>query len=136
MVCFSFCHHTSTYVTSPLPPFFFLCSLHIPVLKLKLPSLPLTLNHSTSYYRCNAGYLGYTSGFSLSCMVFFLISVSLNYCQSSCKVWKMLSHRDLKRLDMLEFKYTPGFSIWCFISTFNHVNQKTFYIWNENILWV
>uniref|UniRef100_A0A667ZT70 Solute carrier family 38 member 5 n=1 Tax=Myripristis murdjan TaxID=586833 RepID=A0A667ZT70_9TELE len=25
--------------------------------------------------RCNTGYLGYTSGFSLSCMVFFLISV-------------------------------------------------------------
>uniref|UniRef100_A0A671WMZ0 Solute carrier family 38 member 5 n=1 Tax=Sparus aurata TaxID=8175 RepID=A0A671WMZ0_SPAAU len=43
------------------------------------------------------GYLGYTSGFSLSCMVFFLISV----------IWKMLSHRDFKRRDMLEFKYTP-----------------------------
>lgn len=25
---------------------------------------------------CILGYLGYTSGFSLSCMVFFLISVS------------------------------------------------------------
>lgn len=42
-----------------------------------------TINHSTSSYcRCSAGYLGYTSGFSLSCMVFFLISVSLNWCTS------------------------------------------------------
>lgn len=39
-----------------------------------------TINHpASSYYLSNAGYLGYTSGFSLSCMVFFLISVSLGY---------------------------------------------------------
>lgn len=29
-------------------------------------------------FLCSAGYLGYTSGFSLSCMVFFLSAVSLS----------------------------------------------------------
>lgn len=38
-----------------------------------------SINHSaTCCHPCPAGYLGYTSGFSLSCMVFFLISVSFS----------------------------------------------------------
>lgn len=118
--------------------FVFFCSLHIPVtvLKLKWSSLPLPMNRSaSSYYRYYTGYLGYTSGFSLSCMVFFLISVSLNYWVRAkfrrCLAIVTLSAGPCLNSNIL---LDAGFSIWCFISTFNHVNQKSFYIWNENIL--
>lgn len=64
-------HTLSCNSMSPLPVF--LLCLH------SYAVLPESINHSaTCYYHCNTGYLGYTSGFSLSCMVFFLISVSLN----------------------------------------------------------
>ncbi len=72
------------HVMSPLPR---CCCVYFHVLSwnVKASSLPESaFNYKSSCnvlftYHCNTGYLGYTSGFSLSCMVFFLISVSLNY---------------------------------------------------------
>lgn len=52
------------------------------------------VNHS---FHCNPGYLGYTSGFSLSCMVFFLISVSICW-------WSKSFHREHNQL-LLRYWY-------------------------------
>lgn len=56
-------------------------------------------SHSPSHF---AGYLGYSSGFSLSCMVFFLIAVSHPSCWSGGQIsWGLPSQGEGRSPDGL-----------------------------------
>ncbi|XP_045928601.1 sodium-coupled neutral amino acid transporter 2-like [Micropterus dolomieu] len=60
----------------------------------------------------NFGYLGYTSGLSLLCMVFFLTVVIIKKFQIPCPLPKDMSHLNTITVDYSEDACTPKYFVW------------------------
>lgn len=97
-VLFSFFVPHTLLCTSCVYCKFLLCLFSCTVLISKSHQLQRT-SSACCCYLWNLGYLGYTSGFSLSCMVFFLISVSQQ--RANKHTYNMTNHSSVKYLSLI-----------------------------------